>query len=275
MNTRSIRVLMIKDLKETAQNKGAWVPAVIVPFIFMILLPAGAILIPTQIPEVAQAFSEPNGIPQILQYVQPFLGDRLAGLSDQQAWIVLSTGYMLAPFLLMMPLMLSTIVGAESFVGEKERKTLEALIYSPISDGELFLAKLLASVLPAILLAWLCFIVYGLCVNIASFQVMGKIWFPTITWLPLMLWLTPAIALLGMAVTVLISTRVKTFMEAYQMSGSLVVIVLGLVAGQISGVLFLSIGISLALGAGIFIIDGLLIWFGVKTFSRQNLIIRI
>ena len=275
MNLRSIRTLMVKDLKEVRQNKGAWIPAVVVPLIFMVLLPGAVILVPTQIPAAAQALAAPNGLGQMLGYVTPFMGDRLAGLNSDQAWVVLITGYMLAPFLLIMPLMLSTIIGAESFVGEKERKTLEALIYTPTRDSELFLGKMLASILPAIVLAWISFILYGIVTNLAAWPVMGRIWFPTATWWPLMLWLTPAIATLGMGVTVLISIRAKTFMEAYQMSGSLVILVLILLAGQVSGILFLSVGVSLAVGAVIWVVDGILIWFGVHTFARANLISRI
>jgi ABC-2 type transport system permease protein len=78
-----------------------------------------------------------------------------------------------------------------------------------------------------------------------------------------------------MAVTVLISIRAKTFMEAYQMSGSLVILVLALLAGQISGILFLSVGVSLLLGTGIWLVDGILIWIGVRTFARSSLIGRI
>lgn len=133
---------------------------------------------------------------------------------------------------------------SESFVGEKERKTIEALVYTPASDAELFVGKVLASVLPSIALAW---------------------------W-PLILWVTPAFATLGMAVTVLISTRVITFMEAYQMSASLVVLVLALVVGQITGVLYLSVGVGLAAGLVLWAVDALLIWMGVRIFSRERLL---
>jgi ABC-2 type transport system permease protein len=275
MNARTIRIIMMKDLKEASQNKGAWIPAVIVPLFFMVLLPVGIILVPRLMAASGQNFTSQISTAQIREFVAPFLGDQLRGLNDDQSWVVLTTGYMLAPFLLMMPLMLSTIIGAESFVGEKERKTLEALIYTPASDAELFLGKVLACVLPAVGLGWASFLLYGMAVNAASWPVMGTIWFPTIIWAPLMLWLTPAIATLGMAVTVLISIRTKTFMEAYQMSASLVVLILGLVAGQISGVLFLSVGVSILLGLGIFIVDAILIRFGVRTFARSSLLARI
>jgi ABC-2 type transport system permease protein len=275
MNARSIKTLMLKDLKEVAQNQGAWVPAVVVPFIFLLLLPLGVIIIPQMVPGFEQWLATPDGLPAIQKYIGPFMGDALAGLTPIQTIIVMVTGYMLAPFLLIMPLMLSTIVGAESFVGERERKTLEALIYTPATDGELFVGKVAACVLPAVVLSWLSFVVYGLVVNIASYPVMGRIWFPPASWWPLMLWLVPAIATLGMAVSVLISIKVRTFMEAYQMSGSLVVVVLALVAGQMSGVLFLTAGVILLLGLAVWLIDAVLIWLGIRTFNRTSLLSRL
>jgi ABC-2 type transport system permease protein len=276
MNARIILTIMKKDLKEVRQNKGALIPAVIVPLVFMVLFPAVIILVPTRIESVAQQmFTSPEGFAKIQQYLAPFLGEQIAGLSGPAAWIKLTTGYYLAPFLMIMPLMLSTIIGAESFVGEKERKTLEALLYTPASDAELFMGKLLASCLPAVGLAWIGFLIYAITVNLAALPVMGGIWFPLPNWWPLMLWLTPAIATLGMAISVLISVKANTFMEAYQLSGSLVVLVVALIAGQIAGVLVLNVGVTLLLGAGLWIIDAVLIRYSVRIFSRTSLISRL
>jgi ABC-type transport system involved in multi-copper enzyme maturation permease subunit len=274
MNARSIRTLMVKDWKEVAQNRGAWIPAVVVPFFFLVLLPLLIILVPTQVPAAAQGiFNEQFA--QVKAYLAPFMGGVIQGLTDPQVLVVVATGYMLAPFLLIMPLMLSSIISAESFVGERERKTIEALIYTPASDAELFLAKVLAAVVPSVVLSWLSFVVYGIVVNAASWPVMGRLWFPPATWLPLMFWLAPALATLGTAVTVLISARVKSFMEAYQMSGSLVLLVLALVAGQASGVLFLGVGAILAVGAVVWAVDAVLIWLGIRTFARASLLARL
>ena len=275
MNKRRIITIMKKDWQEVRQNTGAWVPAIVVPVLFLAIYPALMILIPTQVQSVKDWLNSPSGYAKILEYVGPFIGDRLDGFSPVRGFVVLLTGYMFAPFLLIMPLMLSTIIGAESFVGERERKTLEALIYTPVKDSELFLAKVLASVVPAVLLSWLSFLIYTVVVNAASWPGMRWIWCPPVFWWPLMLWLAPAIATLGMAVSVLISIRAKTFMEAYQLTGSLVVIVLLLVAGQISGVLFLSPRVILLLGLGVWVVDLILIRIGIRTFSRPALLARI
>ncbi len=275
MNKRILRTIAMKDLREVGQNRAAWLPAVLVPLIFIVILPLAIILAPNLLNFSPATLLSQQGPVGMMKENIPTLAAQLAGLNEQQIWVVLMTGYFLAPFFLIMPLMLSTIVGAESFVGEKERKTIEALLHTPATDGELFMGKVLASVVPAVALAWLSFLVYAVVVNVAGWPVMGRIWFPTVNWWPLMLWVTPAIATLGMAVTVLISARVSTFMEAYQMSASLVVLVLALVIGQITGVLYLSVGMALAVGLALWVVDAVLIWFSIRTFARGSLLSRL
>jgi fatty-acid desaturase len=90
-----------------------------------------------------------------------------------------------------------------------------------------------------------------------------------------MFWLTPAFALLGISATVLVSSRVKTFMEAYQLTGSLVVLVLALVVGQATGVLFLGVGTVMIIGTLIWLVDGVLIYLSVRNFKRSSLIMRL
>lgn len=275
MNGQVLRTIAIKDLKEVKQNRAAWIPAIVVPLIFLVILPLVIILAPSLLDFSMVPLLSKSGPLAMMRENIPALAAELAGLNEQQTWVVLMTGYLLAPFILMMPLMFSTIVGAESFVGEKERKTIEALIYTPASDVELFLGKVLASIVPAIALAWLSFLVYGVVVNVAGWSVMGRIWFPPVAWWPLMLWVTPAIATLGMAVTVLISAKVNTFMEAYQMSASLIVLVLVLVIGQVTGILYLSVGMALAVGLVLWIIDAVSLWLGIRNFGRETLLSRI
>jgi ABC-2 type transport system permease protein len=182
---------------------------------------------------------------------------------------------MLAPMLLMLPLMFSTVIGSEAFVGERERKTLEALLYAPASDLDLFLGKVLAAVLPAILITWLTSLVYAIVVNVASYPLFGEIWFPLAPWWPMIFWLAPALAVLGISVTVLISSRVRTFMEAYQMSATLVIFVLALIFGQISGVLVLGVGTVFIIGTLVWLVDAVLIYVSVSRFKRSSLVAKL
>jgi uncharacterized membrane-anchored protein len=86
---------------------------------------------------------------------------------------------------------------------------------------------------------------------------------------------SPAVATLGMSVIVLVSSRVSTFTEAQQTSGLLTLPLVALVVGQATGVLNLTVGVLLGIGALIWLLDAALIWLGVKQFSRSALISRI
>jgi len=274
MNWRSIWAIVRKDLKEVRQNKAAWVPAIAVPLIFAILMPVLFIVLPQIIP-IEDVQRELGDVAALLEKLPPTMGALFDGLGLEQMFVLYMTGFLLAPLFLIMPLMFSSVVGADSFVGERERKTLEALLYTPATDMELFLGKVLAAVIPAISLSWLTYLVYIIVVNVASFGLFGRIWFPLPTWWPMMFWLTPAFALLGISATVLISSRVKTFMEAYQLSASLVVLVLAMVIGQVTGVLFLGVGTVLLTGSLIWIVDAILIYVGVRNFKRSMLITKL
>jgi ABC-2 type transport system permease protein len=274
MNWRSIWAIVRKDLKEVRQNKAAWVPAIAVPLIFAILMPVLFIVLPQIIP-IEDVQRELGDVADLLKKLPPTMGALFDGLGVEQMFVLYMTGFLLAPLFLIMPLMFSSVVGADSFVGERERKTLEALLYTPATDLELFLGKVLAAVIPAISLSWLTYLVYIIVVNVASFGLFGRIWFPLPTWWPMMFWLTPAFALLGISATVLISSRVKTFMEAYQLSASLVVLVLAMVIGQVTGVLFLGVGTVLLTGSLIWIVDAILIYVGVRNFKRSMLITKL
>ena len=104
---------------------------------------------------------------------------------------------------------------------------------------------------------------------------MGRIWFPTASWWGLMIFVVPAISLLGVSATVIISSRLKTFMEAYQASGMLVLLIIVLLVAQSTGLLFLSPFVAVLVGLAFFVIDAVLIWIGIRMFSRSELIARI
>jgi ABC-type Na+ efflux pump permease subunit len=274
MNWRSIWTIARKDLKEVRQNKIAWGPAIAIPLIFAIVMPILFTLLPQFIP-VEDVQRELGDMQSLLRNLPPSMRAIFDGLTLEQMFVVYMTAFLLAPLFLIMPLMFSAVVGADSFVGERERKTMEALLYTPTSDMELFLGKVLAAVIPAIGLSWLTYLVYIVVVNVTSFGLFNRIWFPLPAWWPMMFWLTPAFALLGISATVMISSRVKTFMEAYQLSASLVVLVLALVVGQLSGVMVLGVGTVLLMGTLIWIVDAVLITLSVRNFRRSTLIAKL
>src|SRR5690606_964180 len=116
---------------------------------------------------------------------------------------------------------------------------------------------------------------YSIVVNAVAAPMVGYVFFPNLMWLILAFWVGPAAAGLGLGVMVLVSSRVSTFQEAYQLGGLVVLPVLLLVFGQVGGVIFLSIPVVLAIGVVLWLIDLAVLWFGARIFTRSNLLSRL
>jgi ABC-2 type transport system permease protein len=116
---------------------------------------------------------------------------------------------------------------------------------------------------------------YSIVANLAAWSTIGHIFFPTPMWIILALWVAPAIAGLGLGVTVLISARAQGFQEAYQMGAIVVLPILLLLIGQATGVMYFSIWLVVLLGLIFWAIDAALLWFGARTFRRSELASRL
>lgn len=271
MNWRVIRTLVLRDLRLVTRSKAMMLPMLIVPLILVVAIPAGVGFFA---PQMAAA-GEVQDLAQFLEMMPDAMRERFAGYDEAQIIVVAFLEHLFAPMFLIIPLMVASTIAAGSFVGEKERRTLEALLYTPTTDTELFLGKLLASWIPALLVGLGAFVLYGLVVNISAWHVMGGVFFPNAMWVALVLWLAPAAAGLGLGAIILISSKVSTFQDAYQLGAMVVIPVLLLVFGQIAGVLYLNVLAVLLLGLFLWLIDAVIVWFGVRTFKRNEIIARL
>lgn len=268
MNMRRIMTVARKDLMEVRGNKSVWLPMLIVPVVFMVLMPLFFGFFSDQIQSTSG--SDLVELQAFMVRMPPAMMTILEGHTESQQVLIFILGFFMAPMFLILPLMFSSIIAAESFAGEKERKTLEGLLYTPASDQELFLGKVVASASPAILISWISFLVYVIVITLSTNDKMGGAWFPLPGWYPLVFWVAPAIAILGTMFTVLISSRVKTFMEAYQNGAMLVLLVLGLVAGQMTGVLYLGVEAGLLIGAICWGLNFILARMCIRLFKRSR-----
>jgi ABC-type Na+ efflux pump permease subunit len=268
MNTRAILAIARKDLKVAMQNKGVVLPIIILPLILFVIFPWVMVYASSMADVMGSSMSN---VDEILTRMPSGLLNELSGYTQDQQMIVFSLVYMLAPMFLIMPLMVSSVFAADSFAGEKERKTLEALLYTPTTDRELFTAKLLGAWTAAVAVALFSFIIYAVMVNAAGWQSIGQIFFPNWMWVALVFWVTPAIAGFGLVVMVFVSVRAQGFQDAYQTGGLVVLPVLALMIGQISGVMYFSLGVVLFVGSVIWLLDAVLLWFAGKNFRRGEL----
>jgi len=269
VNVRAMRAIVYKDLKVVAQNKNLLLSLIVVPFVMLVVFPALAVLFPT----AAKVFVPPlAGLNELPQHLPASLQGELAGLNAKQRWDILALIYFLAPVYLVVPLANATVIAGNSFAGEKERKTLEALLYTPTTDGEMFLAKVLSPWLIGMGLALVGFVVYGVVANVIAWPDMGRVFFPDAMWLLLALWVAPAAAGLGLSTMVFISMRAQSVQEANQWGSVMVAPMLLLMIGQALGVLYFSLGLALLLGLMLWSIDGVLLWLGGRTFRRSEMV---
>jgi len=273
MNWRAIFAIVRKDLKVVLQNKGVVIPIVVVPLVIFGLLPWLSALAPN-LTNVGGSSSMEEMI-ALIDAMPAGLQNELAPYTVEQKAIVFFLVYMLAPMFLIIPLMVASVIAADSFAGERERRTLEALLYTPTTDKDLFVGKLLSSWLPALVVTLAGLVLYAVMANLAAWPTMGKIFFPNAMWIVMTLWVAPAAAGLGLSTMVLVSVRAQGFQDAYQTGGLVVLPILLLVFGQVSGVMYFSVWVVLLLGLLLWAIDIALIWFGSKTFRRGRLIARL
>jgi ABC-2 type transport system permease protein len=273
MNFKNIFTIARKDMTEAFQNQSVVLPMIIIPLVFIVIFPLVIIVMPSLSPSTAnEMFNDPD-FQGFFARMPAMISQLVEGLNPNQAMILMLIGLMFAPFFLIIPLMYSTVIAADSFAGERERKTIEALLYTAVSDSELFLGKVLSAMIPTVLITWGCFLVYIVVVNATSYFAMRWTgWFPLPTWYPLIFWVSPGLSLFGISFTVLISSRNPTFMGAYQSSAGLVVLVLALLAGQAAGLIYLTVATCLMIGVVIWLIAATLTFYAIRTFSRQKLL---
>ena len=230
--------LIKKDMRSVTSNKQVFAVLLIVPIVLTIALPSIFVLVISFAPDAASDFQKlldmlpvPNG-----EY------------SQQQQIFSLILNQIMPSFFLIIPIMASSVMAASSFVGEKEKHTLETLLYSPLSLGQLFQSKIFAGLSIGIMVSYISFAAMLLVVEMEVFFLTGNLIIPSISWLIIMLLIAPSFSLVAIAVTVRSSAKAKTIEEAQQRAVFLIFPILALIIGQFTGIILISAGLLWGVG---------------------------
>ena len=261
MNWSAIRAVVRKDLRVAYRNRGVRIPLIVTPILLIVVVPSFLVLGSDLIGsgDVAGA-AQGGGLP--FDGFLPSVAEA-AGGDVSLSWDRMVLEYLTVPLYLMVPLVVATVIAADSFAGERERRTLEALLHSATSDRELFLGKLLAAYLPAVASSWAAFAVYSVVANLLGASSAGGIFFPTATWLVIAVWVAPAVALLNIGLMVGISSRVRSLQAAHQIGSLLILPFILIVVAQITGLMLLDLWTLLVFGG--------LLWLGAAGVLVINL----
>jgi len=195
-----------------------------------------------------------------------------AGEYNQEQMILgLVLNKIMPAFFLMIPVMASSVMAASSFVGEKEKHTLETLLYSPLSLKQLFQSKILAGFSVGMMVSYISFAAMMLVLEIEMLFLTGNVMMPDISWLIIMLFIAPALSVVAIAVTVRGSAKAQTIEEAQQRAVFLIFPILALVIGQFTGVILVNSGLLLGLGIVLAVLDVLLMRGAARKFTYEKL----
>jgi len=259
-----VSAVIARDLRAVRRSKAVVVPMMLVPFLLLVVLPLLVGL-------AARQASSPNGTISFIDSLPAALADPIANLPPDQQLLTLVLGYFLAPLFLIVPLMVSAVLAADAFAGEKERHTMETLLHLPITDRDLFIAKFLTGFLPAVAVSWIGFTAFAIVANGVSWGIVDGLIVPNGLWLVVIFWVAPAVATLGLGIMVRVSARSRTTQEANQLGGAVILPLIFLAVGQATGLLLVDLSVALAIGAAVWVIGLLLVWRGAARFTRDRI----
>src|SRR5574342_608951 len=136
----------------------------------------------------------------------------------------------LVPFVVLVigffPLSFTLVVALESFVGDKERGTIEPLLSSPLEDSHMYLGKLFVGVATPLLFS------YGSISLYLLLLLRRPVEFPSAYMMTLILLLTFAHAVLMVSAAIVISVQATTIRAANLMASFVVVPVAFMMQGE-------------------------------------------
>lgn len=257
--------LLAKELADLRQSPAAWVPPLLTSTIPLAIPLVIGIAVPSLTGEALADSREFNDA--IAE-----AGPAFAALGPEgaiQAWLFSQ----FVVLLLLSPIGGSMALAAFSVIGEKQARTLEPLLATPITTTELLAAKALGALLPAVALSTLGFLVYvGLIGAFAEPGVAALVAGPRS--LALVFVLGPLAGLAALLLAVTASSRVNDARSAQQVGVLVILPVIGLFIVQLRGSVTLTAGGVLGLAAVLALVDVVLLAVAVGVFQRESILTR-
>jgi uncharacterized membrane protein SpoIIM required for sporulation len=164
------------------------------------------------------------------------------------------------------PISFSLVIALETFVGEKERNSLEPLLATPLTDTQLYLGKTLAAMIPPLLAAYL-----GIGVYLTGLYVF-KGWTPSPVLLALVFLLTTAKGVVMVSGAVVLSSQ-TTSVRASNLLASFIIIPAALLI-QVEAIIMFYANYNVLWWIALFLIvvDVILVRMGLHIFNREELL---
>ena len=262
-----MRALLGKELADLRQNPAVFLPAVLTGVLSILLPFFVAIIVPAFAGERLSDSSDFEIAVETYRN-QP----AMRGLDPEgaiQAWIF----QQFLVLLVLTPVAGSMSVAAYSVIGEKQARTLEPLLATPLTTFELLAAKVLGSLLPALMLTLASFGVY---VAGAALFAQPGVYLALLTpkSLAIVFVLGPLAALAALQLAVCVSSRVNDARSAQQIGALIILPIAALLVLQLTGGFLLTIPVIAFIALVLAGVNVSLMLFGIALFDRESILTR-
>jgi ABC-2 type transport system permease protein len=259
MDGTKILALVEKEIADARKNKMIVISMALLP-VLLVAITLGTALFMLNVDDPLDD-DDMTIIPAELQDMDP-MHAFLMMMNDQYLF-----------YFLIIPMMMPVYIAAYSIIGEKETKSLEPLLATPISVWELLIAKSAAAVVPSVLLTWLSF----MALILGGYLIMPEPVFLGLirpVWLVGMALLSPLLALLSVFSGMIVSSRMNDPRAAQQVTGIFVVPIIALSMVVLAGKIFLNVSLVMMAAAITLALDCVVLYFAVKLFQRETILTR-
>lgn len=263
MNKRQILVIVRKDLQDFFSDKSILGLFIFLPLLFSLILPGLLLSLGTN----EALLSSINGMKSFIDHLPMSILPKT--IDSQLAPLYAILVFFMLPLFMMLPIIFSNLMASFSFIGEKEHKTLEGLLSTPISSRNLIIGKMLASMIPAILVTWLAMLVYAVVVDVMGYHIFKQLLFPNMTWLMSGLLVSPLLVMLSSFLVLGVSQYIKTSKSAQSVSMLLVLPLVTLMISQSTGVMLISLDLMLIIVGILAVLNGLAFYILTKIFNME------
>jgi len=262
-----VTALLGKELTDLRGRPGLFFPAIFTGAIATLLPLFIGVLVPAF---TGERLSDSTDLQIALELYRQQPGARAL---EAEAAIQAALFQQFLVLLVLSPVAASMSLAAASVVGEKQARTLEPLLVTPITTFELLGAKVLGAVIPSVALTAGFFAVYVLIALVFAH--------PGVAWILLgarvlgtVFVLGPLAALAALQLAVCASSRVNDARTAQQLGVLVILPVAGLLMGQVFGALQLTVPVIALIAAGLVVVNAGLMRFGIALFDRETILTR-
>ena len=240
MNLRHSWIIALKDIKIFIRKRTVLYTLILLPLLLSVLFPL------------------------VLEY-----GGRSSGGITKQDIPTLLHSF--EWFFVIIPAIIPAPIASYSIVGEKLEKSLERLLATPTTDGEILLGKSIAVFIPAIIATYAGATIYMALTDSVTYGKLGYLYYPN--WeMGIILLLSPLALLLSIELNIITSSRVSDVRSASQLGGLMFLPFIGIYLASELGVITLDTNTLLILGGVIAVLDLVMFRISTSIFQREQIL---